>query len=114
VPPDGYLAIVTPRSRPPRHAANEPLQIAHMGFVGGGDAGVRKFVSDDAEQIALHRRWIKPDRPLFVMAKPVELFLVRGPLNADAPPLAVELEAHRRSGFLAPARPCGGLFHGRR
>jgi hypothetical protein len=66
---------------------------------------------DDAEQVAFDRCGTKPDCSFLKVTKPVKSLLVGWTLYADAPPLAVEFEAHRGRWFLALTRGAGGLFH---
>ncbi len=111
MPADADLSVIAPSRRPPNHRADQPLQVPNVRFISRRDAGVSEFVGHDAKQVAFNGCGIQPHGAFLVMAQAVELFLVGWTFHPDAPPLAVELEAHCGRWFLALARGLGGLFH---
>ncbi len=111
MPPDADFALIASSRRPTHHRADQPLQVPNVSFISRRDAGVSEFVRDDAEKVAFDRCGTEPDCFFLKVTKAIEPLLVGWTLHPDAPPLAVELEAHCRCGLLALTRGCGGLFH---
>ena len=96
VPPvlaDGYAAIAKRICQPARHDRHQTLMVAHMGFVRAAEIYMGKLMRDDAEQVAFDGVWVKIDRAFFIAHRPLAKLLIRGPLDAHRPPLAVQAEA---------------------
>ena len=100
--PDADFAIAESIGEPARDDRDKPLVVADMGFVGADKVHMGKLVRHDAEQIALDSVRMKINGAGAVVCCPFAKLLVRGPLNSDSPPFAVELEAQGRALWFAP------------
>jgi hypothetical protein len=96
---------------PARNDRHDALVVADMRFVHAWHGHMGNLVGNNAKQVPRNSGGMKKHYALFEMGHAFTQFLVRGALDFDRPPHAIDFEAHRGRAFLALARGCGGLFH---
>lgn len=67
--------------------------VADVGFIRADKINVCQFMRYDSEQVAFNRVRMKVDHTLSVICCAFTQHFIRGPLDFDRPPFAVELEA---------------------
>jgi hypothetical protein len=108
---DADFALGKRVRQPARNYRHQTLVISDMGFVHAWHGRVRHFMRHYAEQVVFDGLRVEVNDALLEIRNALTKFFIRGALHLHRPPFAIELEAQRGAGFLAPRLACGGLFH---